>query len=93
MRLYTYHSITYQDKTVATVWENLEDETMYKELDLPEFEQMFSAYQRKDGVKEVVLDNKKKEVKVSLLLEIKIKYLFPQHRIVSVIGSQSFFLT
>ena len=66
--VYVYMCCLFQDKTAATVWENLEDEAMYKELDLPEFEQMFSAYQRKDGVKEVVVDNKKKEVKVSICL-------------------------
>lgn len=48
---------------------------MYKELDLPEFEQMFSAYQPKDGSKETVDSNKKKEVKVSCLHETLTVYI------------------
>ncbi|XP_067938496.1 disheveled-associated activator of morphogenesis 2-like [Watersipora subatra] len=55
------------DKTATTIWENLDDERMYKELDLPEFEQMFSAYQPKEGTPAVVGNITQKAKELSLI--------------------------
>lgn len=54
-----------QDKTTMTVFENLDDEALYKQLDLQEFEQTFSAYQHKEDVVDSMVTHK---AKVPLLL-------------------------
>ena len=46
--LYICLSIRLQNKIKGTVWKEVEDEKLYRQLDLKDFEFNFSAYQKQE---------------------------------------------